>query len=94
MSGYAYKSERQESIRGEVRHDNDMKCPKHGSLGRKDAACEAERVIKLERRKREKVPLVEEVPIGIDDIGLRELMFDERDYVGEVAFAGILTVDD
>lgn len=39
-------------------------------------------------------PLVQEVSVGVDDIGLRELMFDEGDDVREVGLAGVLTVDD
>jgi hypothetical protein len=38
--------------------------------------------------------LVEKVPIGINDIWFREFMFDEGHDVREVAFAGVLTVDD
>ena len=38
--------------------------------------------------------MVEEIPIGVNHIGLRELMFDERDDVREVGFAGVLTVYD
>jgi len=32
-------SERSENIRAGMRHDNDMKCPEYGSLGRRDVAC-------------------------------------------------------
>jgi len=38
--------------------------------------------------------LVQEISVGVDDIGLRELMFDEGNDVREVGLAGVLTVDD
>ena len=38
--------------------------------------------------------MVEEVSIGVNDIRLGELMFDEGDDMREVGFAGVLTVDD
>lgn len=38
--------------------------------------------------------MVQEIPIGINDIGLRKLVFDERDDVREVRLAGVLTVND
>jgi hypothetical protein len=46
------------------------------------------------RREERGAPLVQEVSIGIDDIGLRQLMFDEGNDVREVGLAGVLTIDD
>ena len=46
------------------------------------------------RKEERRAPLVQEVSIGVDDIGLRELMFDQGDDVREVGLAGVLTVDD
>lgn len=45
-------------------------------------------------RGRRSVPLIQEVPISVDDIWLRQFVFDERDDVGEVALAGVLAVCD
>jgi len=38
--------------------------------------------------------LIQEIPVGVDDIRLRQFMFDERDDVGEVGLAGVLTIGD
>lgn len=69
--------------------------PEYSSLGRRDAACvrRGEYLVRGRREERD-APLVQEVSVGVDDIGLRELMFDEGDDVREVGLAGVLTVDD
>ena len=72
-----------------------MRDPEHGSLERRDAACVSRGQFLVWGLREEKgAPLVQEVSVGVDDIGLRELMFDEGDDVREVGLAGVLTVDD
>lgn len=78
-----------------MRHDNDMEHPEHSSLGKRGAAYAKQGYLCGRGQKVGGcIPLVEEVPIGVNDIWFRELMLDERDYVREVAFTGVLTVDD
>lgn len=88
-------SERSENIRAEVRRGNDMRDPEHGSLRRRGEACGGrDESLVWGRREGWHTPLVKEVPIGVNDIGLREFVFDEGNDVREVWFAGVLTVDD
>jgi len=72
-----------------------MRDSEHGSLGRRGAACERRaQSLVWGRREERRAPLVQEVSVGVDDIGLREFMFDQGDDVREVGLAGVLTVDD
>lgn len=65
------RSERSENIHAEVRYENDMRYPEHSSLGRRDAACAGRSESSGWRRRDERrAPLVQEVPIGVNDVGL------------------------
>jgi hypothetical protein len=71
-----------------------MGYPERGSLGRRGEACiRWGELLSLDEGER-LIPLVEEVPIGINDVWFWEFMLDEGDDVREVALAGVLTVDD
>jgi len=76
-----------------VRHDNDMV---FGTRLTRKERCGLGRGQPFggKRGERRRVPLVQEVSIGVDDIWLRQFVFDERDDVGEVGFAGVLTIGD
>ena len=76
-----------------VRHDNDMVS---GTRLTRKERCGLGRGEPFggKRGERRRVPLVQEVSVGVDDIGLRQFVFDERDNVGEVGFAGVLTIGD
>jgi len=88
-------SERSENIRARVRHGNDMRDPERGSLRRRGVAWTRRgEFFVWGWREGWHTPLVQEVPIGVNDIGLRELVFNEGDDMREVWFAGVLTVDD
>jgi len=76
-----------------VRHDNDMIS---GTRLTRKERCGLGRGEPFggKRGERRSVPLVQEVSVGVDDIRLGEFVFDERDNVGEVGFAGVLTIGD
>ena len=76
-----------------VRHDNNMVS---GTRLTRKERCGLGRGKPFggKRRERRGVPLVQEVSVGVYDIGLRQFVFDERDNVGEVGFAGVLTIGD
>ena len=76
-----------------VRHDNDMVS---GTRLTRKERCGLGRgkPFSGKRGERRRVPLVQEVSVGVDDIGLGEFVFDERDDVGEVGLSGVLTIGD